>query len=515
MVINFDEDIGLDESNLYAAVDLGSNSFHLLLGEQQESGFIARERLKQKVQLLSGFKDGLIHPDALRRGLECLAAFGQRLAGVPRQNIRVAGTCALREARNRDLFIREAEQVLGVPVSVISGDEEARLIDLGVAGFLEPPAPDDGAVNRLVVDIGGGSTEFAFSANTYGGRTLTDTHSLALGCVSFTDRYFTPADLVPGAYPVARHAAVETLLRSNLSVSEGLAQVVGTSGSIESIQAVMVANGWSDGVIDGQGIAALEEALVDRRWVTQVGLPGLAPERVDIFPAGVAILSAVFEVLALDRMQYVDASLLQGMLHVEGSLGESVQARTVANLGRRFHVDEQQAERVRRQVVHLAAEAERSGWLLGEQTARMLGWAACLHEVGLMLSPQSYNRHGAYMLANAPLHGFSKSEQEELVLLVRGHRRSFPALAWRSLPDDRRLDLLRAMVLLRLAVILERGHSDNRSPGELSFTVDGNELILSLQKSWLERNMLSTRELAVEARQLEGVQLRLAVLEVS
>lgn len=494
---------------LLAAVDLGSNSFHLLIGMRHDGEFIVLERLKQKVQLLGGFEAGRMRPEAIARGLECIAGFSQRLAGVPRANIRVMGTCALRQAQNRAAFTHEAEALLGVPVEIISGDEEARLIDLGVADHLEPPQPGSPEVSRLVVDIGGGSTEFALSANGHSVRRLERTWSLPLGCVRFTDQFFSPAEMVPSSYPQAKAAAEAVLREAGLAGIEAV-HVVGTSGSIESIAGVLEVNGWGEGDIRVSGLAQAQAALVDRRWVSHVGLPGLAPERVDIFPAGVAILAAVFDVLGIERMDYVGASLLQGMLHDDRQVAHSVQARAVAALAARFRVDTQQAARVQRQASVLADQAVASGWKIGEHARRAMDWAARLHEIGLAIAPASYHRHGAYLLSNAALQGFSKSEQSDVALLVRGHRRSFPALAYRALPEERRNDIFRAMVLLRLAVILERGHDASRSPLGVHLQADSQDVTLTLPEGWLAANVLSARELAVERRQLAGVQLRLA-----
>ena len=494
----------------HAAVDLGSNSFHLLVVEGRGRQLIERDRLKQKVQLLAGFSDGLMQPQAIQRGLSCLAGFAQRLAGVPPGNICVMGTSALRQARNQEEFTRQAEALLGVPVTVISGEEEARLIDVGVAGHLEPPLPEEGEVSRLVVDIGGGSTEFALSTNAHSARQLRAAQSLALGCVSFTDRFFSPVELGPARYAEARAAAVALLRDAGLGPNQAT-QVIGTSGSIESVQGVLQVNGWSEQCIDVEGLRELEAAMGDRRWVNEVGLPGLAPERVDIFPAGLAILSAVFEVLQIRRMRYVGASLMHGMLQDGEPFEGSLQARTVADVAARFGVDQGQAARVGAQLERLVAQAAAGGWPLSSDTRRCMQWAAQLHEVGMALSASSYHRHGAYILSNLRLPGFSSVEQGDLALLVRGHRRSLPALAYRALPEDRRLDVLLAIVLLRLAVILERGHDDSRSPAALELAIDGEVFDLRLPREWLEENVLSARELDVEARQLEGVQLKLSV----
>ena len=504
----------------FAVLDLGSNSFHLLVARQLQHGWVSDERMKRKVQLLSGFADGRLSEAAIHRGLECIGVFAQRIAAVDRSAVRVMGTFALRRAENRDAFVARASELLGVPVQVISGDEEARLIFLGVAGAL--PQHDG---NRCVVDIGGGSTEIVLGTAGTEGAAAATAVSLSLGCVALTDRFFSGPMAPASAYRHARQAAVELLRDSVLpSVAPGV-ELVGTSGTIESILTVLDANGWGDGDITAEGLGRIEAALNEHAWFADAGVPGLPLDRVDIFPAGLAILSAVFEVLKLQRMRYVNASMQDGML--EALVAETRRAApadpppgeptpsmprelTIAQLQLRFEIDRAQAARVAATALELF-EAVSGPWMLDDECRRLLGWAAALHEIGKLLGPQHYHRHGAYVLKSCELRGFAHEERARLALLVRGHRRSFPGLAFRAFSPDAAEKLRRLIVLLRISVILHRSRRDEPVPTTV-FAV-GNTLTLRVAPDWLDAHPLSHSELLVEVAQVAGVGLTLVLAE--
>jgi exopolyphosphatase/guanosine-5'-triphosphate,3'-diphosphate pyrophosphatase len=493
-------------SELFAALDLGSNSFHLLLARRRGDGFETVERIKEKVQLLSGFRDGQLHPDAMKRGQACLSRFAQRLAAVPRENLRIAGTHALREARNSDSFTAAAERIMGIPVEVVSGDEEARLVYLGVAHHL----PQEPGAQRLVVDVGGGSTELAWGGDPRRPGAPGCVASFKVGCVSLTDAYITPQSNQALAYVGARKQAVTAL--EALEAVEADVEVLGTSGTVEAVQSVLAANGWSAGYITREGLGMLTDAIVSGRWLVDAGLPGLTPERVDIFAAGLALVDALFHVLGVQTIRYVDASLQDGLLyrHVDAPGPRTdLRARTVARLKQRYQVDEAQADRVRRTALALF-DACRPQWPASARWRDLLGWAAELHELGMVVAPRHYHRHGAYLLQHSDMRAFSHAEQDQLALLLRGHRRAFPGLAFRAYDDDIRGCLVRLLALLRIAVILHRGHSDGDTP-PIEAHASGNRLSLTFPEGWLGAHPLSARELEVEVDQLAraGIELEL------
>ncbi len=490
-----------------AVLDLGSNSFRALLADEENGELIIREKLKEKVQLLRGSSAGRLDAAAIERGVESMKRFQQRLSSLARENIHVCGTHALRQSDNASDFVVAAQELLGVPVQIISGEEEARLIYVGVLHHL--PKTSD---TCLVIDIGGGSTELAFGRGFAPSVTL----SVDIGCVSFTDEFFPDQLVTEQSLESARAHAVRALqaVLSERSVPrdelQQAVQVFGTSGSVESILQVADANGWSFDEITPESLADIRAALCDQRWIPGIGLPGLVPPRVDIFPAGVAILSAIFDVLHLSTIRFADASMQEGMLYeISQRRVEDVQWRTVRDLARRFHVDEQQVVRVRDTADRLWQSCRVEWFGNAEEYRRLLGWACELHEIGSQISAEHYHRHGGYIIANGALRGFSRQQQTQLALLVRSHRRSFPALAFGRFEAVHGLRLMRLSALLRLAVILERSRSDAESPDPLSARVEDHALVLQLPQGWLEQHALSDQELAEEFRQLRSAHIEL------
>ena len=498
-----------DIGHLWAVLDLGSNSFHLLLVKLTRDGFVLQERLKEKVQLLAGFEEQKISESAQERGLACLRRFAQRLKPVSSAHTRVLCTCALRLADNASVFVEAAQEILRVPVEVITGDYEAELVYRGVAHHLGVDP-----VERLVIDIGGGSTEFGFG----NGATPRATLSVVMGCVAYRDRFFAPGVPQAEGYVAAKNEALATL-KQKLSIQDFVGdellsadlQVFGTSGTLESIDSVLRVNGWSRSGVTPEGLRRLESAIVKDRWVVESGLPGLAPDRVYIFPAGVAILSACVETFRLKRCQFVDVSLMQGVIYEQfvGDGRADMREAGIEDLMTRYAVDRAQSERVVRCALTLFAQT--SDWWQGSMRSEdLLRWAAMLHELGMYISPKHYHRHGAYVVKHAQLAGFSAAHQGVLALLIRGHRRSMPTLAFRAYDPAATQQLLRLVALLRLAVILERSHNDADSP-PVSLRLKGDDLFLRCGEHWLERHPLSWRELEVEQDQqrLAGLQLHL------
>lgn len=496
------------QHDCWAALDLGSNSFHLLLAQPLGASFIVRERLKEKVQLLAGFFDGHIAADAQARGLGCLARFAQRLRPLPVDRILVMGTFALRQAENAAAFTRVAQDILGVPVQIISGEYEAQLIYTAVAHQM-----GRGAGPRLAIDIGGGSTEFAVGTGPAADHSL----SINMGCVAYKDQFFASGTTAEG-FVAARSAALAALQQqlqagalASVHASWTGHTVYGTSGTLESIQTVLNANGWSRGDITREALARLETAILEEHWVIDAGLPGLAPDRTDIFPAGVAILSACFAALDIEQCAYVDVSLLQGMIceQVVTVAETDLREDSVAQLAVRFNTEPDQAARVSRCVLNLFDAV--AAWFDNTDHRHLLRWAAQLHELGVHISAKHYHRHGAYITKHAELPGFNDEQQSMLALLIRGHRRSMPGLAFRAFDPDIAQQLLRLVALLRIAVILERSHNDEDSP-EVSARVQDQRLELDCGPGWLQAHPLSWRELQVEVQQQRGAGIELVVL---
>ena len=496
------------ERQQIAALDLGSNSFHLLLAEPLGDNYKIVETLKEKVQLLSGCENGEIQAAAFDRARACIKRFKQRLVPINVDQIFVRGTHALRQATNAAPFIAEVGSLLGSEVVVISGQEEANLVFQAVAhGTSHKDA------SKLVIDIGGGSTEIA----TGTGIDVQTSVSLPLGCVSLTDMFVQPQGQAAG-FRAAKSAVIAAIHETRDSHPElfsanSQSVVIGTSGTIESVYTVLKSNGWISDAITPDGIRELEAAIVDEQWFVEAGLPGLPPDRVDIFTAGAAIVSACFEALGLSELQYADVSLQHGVLFeaLKASQSQWQVNDSIEQLSRSFNVDLAQANRVRRQCVRLY-DGTRIWWGDDDECKALLDWAAALHEVGRQVNRRHYHRHGSYIIKNAQIRGLSQTQQTILALLVRGHRRSLPRLAFQAFDPDMVVSLTRLVSLLRIAVIMERSHSDAESP---SFDVRCEDQLLKLEfaDGWLARHPLSANELAIEVEQMARSELTLEVTD--
>ena len=490
--------------SVVAAVDLGSNSFHLLVAQTGDGSLHVLDRLQEMVRLGGGLdENNRLTPAARARALACLARFGQRLRGLPRGSVRAVGTNTLRRLRNGDVFLAAAERVLGHPIEIIAGREEARLIYQGMAHS----RPDDGR-RRLVVDIGGGSTELIVGE----GREPLVMESLHMGCVGLSQAHF--ADGIITAKGMRR---AETAARLELQPVENLFQrswevAIGTSGTIRAIRGVLRAEGWTDGAITRAALARLRDALIAARHIDRIELNGLNPERAPVFPGGVAILSAVFEALGVERMQVADGALREGLLYdLLGRLKHSdVREQTVSALAARFRADAAQAERVAHTAAHCFKQAARA-WMLDAEAERMLGWAARLHEIGLTVAHNQYHKHGGYLAEKADLPGFTWQEQQQLAALIRGHRRKFPLEVFGMLPLAARPGALRLCVLLRLAVLLHRGRHDFDLKG-LRIRVAKRVVQVRFARGWLRRHPLTQADLDLEIQWLKAAGMRLDVV---
>ncbi len=484
-----------------AAVDLGSNSFHLIVAQITGGALHVVDRLQEMVRLGGGLDArGRLTAAARKRAIECLARFGQRLRGLPRGAVRAVGTNTLRQMKDAGPFLAAAEQALGHPIDIIAGREEARLIYQGMA----QSRPDDGR-RRLVVDIGGGSTELILGE----GREALAMESLHMGCVSMSRAQFADGAITAKAMRRAETAARLELRPVEEQFRRGWEVAIGTSGTIRAIRSVVRAEGWGNGEITAAALARLRAALIDARRVGRLALGGLSPERAPVFPGGVAILSAVFDALELQRLQVADGALREGLLYdLVGRLtDQGVRERSVNGLAARFRADGTQAERVARTAVEVLRQAARA-WQLDDDDARMLGWAARLHEIGLVVAHNQYHKHGAYLVAKADLPGFTLQEQQLLAALIRGHRRKFPADVFEDLPASVRPRARRLCVLLRLAVLLNRARHDVELRG-LRLRPGKRSLTLQFGRGWLKRHPLTEADLEQEGEWLRAAGIRL------
>jgi len=489
--------------DLLAAVDLGSNSFHLQVGRVSDGQIYPLDTLREVVRLGGGLtSEKRIDRATQARALEALERIGERLRGLPRSAVRAVGTNALRVAKNAPQFLREARSALGFPIEVIAGREEARLIYLGVAHSMPPSTR-----NRLVVDIGGGSTEFIIGK----GLEPLLTESLYMGCVSYSLEHFPDGKVEKSRMKKAELAARQEL---DAMVREyrdrGWEESVGSSGTVRAIESILRANGFSEEGITREGLDRLRSLLIKHERADPDRIAGLRKDRVPVLPGGVAILTAVFDELRLEKMAVSEGALRHGVLY---DLLGRVQHRdmreaTVAQFMRRYHVDTAQAERVRALALRIFDSIERKEDQDSER--QMLDWAARVAEIGLSVAHAQYHKHSAYILSNADMPGFSRMEQQRLARIVLAHRRKLGKMQDAGLErEDWNL-----VFALRVAALVLRNRTDARFP-MLRVEGDKSGYSIDLPEAWLEENPLAAAALDNERKHWEAVDLRFTVNSLS
>ncbi len=487
-----------------AAIDLGSNSFHMIVARVDAGNLQVIDRIKEMVRLGEGLTENkYLRPEVAERALACLERFGERLRGMPPGSVRAVGTNTLRQIRPETRFLEQAEMALGHPIDVIAGREEARLIYLGVAHGLAA-----GPERRLVVDIGGGSTELIVGESF----TADVRESLHMGCVSTSQRWFADDGKITAKLmdKAELFGALEVRPVRELVRRARWHQAVGSSGTIKAIATVVAAEGWSEAGISATSLERLREALIDAGRSSAIELKGLSDERRPVFAGGVAVLRSVFITLGIEHMQVSDEALREGLLYemVGGTGHEDVRERTVANLVRRFAVDRSHARRVQATALGLFRQVAASWSLHDLDYPLFLGWAARLHEIGVVIAHSQYQKHGGYLVRNADLSGFTRQQQEVLAALVLGHRRKFPIAEFLALPQPSQDCARHICVLLRLAVLIHRGRTPNIKPRP-RLVANGDHLELSFPNRWLDAHPLTRLELEQEAQALTAAGITL------
>jgi exopolyphosphatase/guanosine-5'-triphosphate,3'-diphosphate pyrophosphatase len=476
----------MQELSTIAAVDLGSNSFRLQVGRVNDEQVYAVDSLREPVRLAAGLSpNGELDEAAQQRALIALKQFSQRLRDFPSAAVRAVGTNTLRAARNTAQVLPRFEEALGFPIEIVAGREEARLIYLGVAHGLAPSAE-----RRLVVDIGGGSTEFIIGS----GHAPQLTESLYMGCVSWSLRYFPEQRLNKSSMKRAEVAArIELEAIRKQFGSDSWSEAIGSSGTASAISDVLEACGWSESGISRSGLEKLRSAIIDSGRVAELDLPGLRDDRLPVLPGGVAIMKAVFDELDVRHMKIASGAMRQGILWdmIGRSRRKDTREATVSQFMKRYHVDTAQARRVERLAKKFYEQF--SDGVNHEYGARLLSWAARLHEIGLSVAHSGFHKHSAYIVSNADMPGFSRMEQQHTALLVRSHRGSIEKLRNRvSRETDWTL-----LVALRLAVLIYRSRSDKRLP-RMPAAKGGSAYTLDIDAGWLDANPLTAAELRDE-----------------
>jgi len=479
---------------LYAAIDLGSNSFRLEIG-QMDLGQLRRvEYIKETVRQGNGL-DGErnLTLEAMERGWECLARFGERIAGFKPSQVRAVATQTLREARNRDVFLSKGKEILGFPIEVIAGREEARLIYLGVSHLL--PQSDE---RRLVVDIGGRSTEMILGQH----ERASTLESYRVGSVAWSMKHFPEGLWTASAFKSAEIAAKAVLDEAQILFSRNQwDRCYGSSGTVGAVADVLSAAGWSQGLITRDGLAWLKERLLKAQKIDNLRVEGIKEDRRPVIGGGLAVLQAVFDLLQINEMHAAQGALRHGALYdlIDRDSSHDVRSSMVDWLAQRFGTDKLQAERVSRTAQallgSLLAKPATESAAERQRLFKKLHWACQVHEVGMRISHSDYHKHGAYILDNTDLPGFTLDELHRLSQLVLGHRGKLRKLET-DLVDG---TFVQQLMALRLAVILCHARRDPDLSGlQLACDTESRTAQLNIDSDWAELWPQSTHLLREE-----------------
>lgn len=497
----------LRDGDQMAAIDIGSNSFHMVVARYTLGQLRVLDRLREMVRMAEGLDaDGGLRADVHHRALACLSRFGQRIADIPPHRVRAVATNSVRQLAAPQAFLMPAETALGHAIEVVSGREEARLVYLGVA-HAHPPRRDQ---LRLVIDIGGGSTECIIGS----GAQALERESLQMGSVATTRRFF-------GNGRLTRKRWKEALLEVSLQFQQfaaayramGWDDVMGSSGTIKAVGEICAAMKLTKGAITAEALPQVRDRLLTAGRIEQIDLPGLSPERKPIIAGGVLILEAAFDVLGMRCMQVSKAAMREGVLYDMLGRGSALDPRagSIAALERRYGIDTAQGGRVQATALRLFDQAAPS-WKLDTDMRALLGWAARLHELGLAIAHSQYHLHSAYVLEHSDIAGFSRGDQAILAALVRSHRRKVGKNAFSAIPDRLLSASKHTAALLRLAVLLHRSHEAASPPEALRLRVRGDTLRLRLPETWLADRPLLQADLLAEPEEIAALGIKLTLL---
>jgi len=481
----------LRSTSLYAAIDLGSNSFHMLVVREVAGSIQTLTRIKRKVRLAAGLSaDNHLSPEAMERGWQCLRLFAERLQDIPPQQIRVVATATLRLAVNAGEFIATAQAILGCPVQVISGEEEARLIYQGVAHTT------GGDERRLVVDIGGASTELVTGI----GAQATSLNSLSMGCVTWLERYFSDRNLAQENFDEAEKAAREVLrpVADELRY-HGWKVCVGASGTVQALQEIMMAQGMDERITLAK-LQQLKQRAIHCGRLEELEIEGLTLERALVFPSGLAILIAIFTELNIQCMTLAGGALREGlvygMLHL--AVDQDIRNHTLRNIQRRFMVDIEQAHRVANLAVSFLDQVDNE-WHLEPVSRELLVSACQLHEIGLSVDFKQAPLHAAYLVRNLDLPGYTPAQKKLLATLLLNQTNpvDLSSLHQQNAVPPRVAEHL--CRLLRLAILFASRRRDDLLPA-ITLTAEGEKLTLNLPEKWLENHPLGAEMLGQECQ---------------
>lgn len=500
------------DPTVVAAVDLGSNSFHMMVARSAGTDLQVIDRLREPVRLAAGLDARRrLTSEAESRALACLQRFGQRLSHIPRERVRAVGTNTLRRLQEAGGasggFVERAEAALGHSIEIISGVEEARLVYGGVIHGMGGSEDQ----RRLVVDIGGGSTEVIIGR----GATAELMESVGMGCVVHQTAHFADGTISRSRFRQARFAArLELEFLENRYRRAGWDVAIGASGTVRGVWRVMREQGWADEQITRDGLEKTVELVIDRGHVSKIDFPALRDDRRPVFAGGLAVLAGVFDALDLQRMQTSDRALREGLIYdLLGRLADhDVRDESVQAMALRYGVDAAHAAAVNKTALKLLGQICGPWQLERKAATTLLGWAATLHEIGLVIAHSSYQKHGEYILRHADLQGFSQTDQKQLAALVRLHRSKFSESALNDLPATQAETIRKLATLLRLATLLHRSRAPDLDPPVSIRSGSGQsrrQIDLAFPRGWLAAHPLTQADLQQEADYLKSADVRL------
>ncbi|MBD9657955.1 exopolyphosphatase [Pantoea sp. PNT03] len=477
----------------FAAIDLGSNSFHMVIARVVDGALQVLGRLKQRVHLADGLDArNRLSEEAIERGLSCLALFAERLQGFSSANVTIVGTHTLRIASNAEEFLQRAAEVIPYPIEVISGNEEARLIFMGV----EHTQPEKG--RKLVIDIGGGSTELVIGEDFE--PQLVE--SRRMGCVSFANLFFPKGEITPENFRRARLSAAQKLETMAWQYRlHGWQYALGASGSIKAACEVLLAMGEKEKLITPETLELLTSEVLKHKSFNALSLPGLSEERKAVFVPGLAILCGVFDALAIRELRLSDGALREGVLYeMEGRFRhQDIRSRTAQSLANHYAIDSDQARRVLETTEKLYLQwQEQNPKQANPQLSTLLKWAALLHEVGLTINHSGMQRHSAYILQNSNMPGFNQDQQMLLATLVRYHRKAVKQDEMPRFTLFKKKQFLPMVFLLRLGTLLNNQRQATTKPDSLKLSTDDGHWTLTFPAGFLSQNTLVQLDLERE-----------------
>ncbi|QLB14626.1 exopolyphosphatase [Mannheimia granulomatis] len=490
----------------FAAIDLGSNSFHMIVARIVNGSIQVLSRIKRRVRLADGLDENLVlSQEAIERGVACLALFAKRLQGFSEENVKVVGTYTLRRAINKQDFLDQAKAVFPYSISIISGQEEARLIYSGVSHTQLEKG------RKLVVDIGGGSTEITIGDNF----TPIRAESRHMGCVSFAKRFFPNGELTIERFDSAYQLAMEKIEDLMWEYQElGWEHALGSSGTIKTVHQVLIANGYRDGLITEQRLQKLIDICLEFKSLNEIKMRGLLEERADVLVPGLAILLALFHTFRIEVLRYSNGALREGVMYgLEKSfqVGD-IRQRTAQALVEQFDLDQLQASRVEHTALILFDQIKH--WRNRRQVQdlrSMLKWASLLHEIGIVVNHNNVHRHSAYLISNRDLPGFDFEQQTLLSVLMRFHLKNFKRSDIRSINRYQCRDVLTLVRIFRLAVLLNRSRQATVEPEKLTLTIENNHWHLQFNQHFLNHNPLVLADLEDEQKMLSLTELSLTI----